>query len=91
MAKSTSELVAYAQNFGQATIDSMVQEANRLLQEQDDLIAELALEMENSNFSRRSALLAETSFFVRTIRGICDAEIAKVESWIADRLAWAEK
>ena len=91
MAKSTGEIVAYAQNFGQAVIDSMVYEANKLLQEQDDLIAEHALEMENSNFARRSALLAETSFFVRQIRGICDAEIAKVESWIADRLAWAEK
>lgn len=69
----------------------MVAEANKYLQEQDDLIARLALEMEQSNFARRSALLAETSFFVRQIRGICDAEIAKVEEWIADRIAWAEK
>ena len=61
----------------------MVAEANKYLQEQDDLIARLALEMEEGNFSRRSALLAETSFFVRQIRGICDAEIAKVEEWIA--------
>ena len=91
MAELTAGTIADAGAQGQADIDAIVAEGARLLAQQAALVDRLAVEQEQSDFARRSALLAETSFFVRGLRATCDTEQGKVEQWIADRLAWAAK
>lgn len=47
--------------------------------------------MAAGNAARKQAMADLTAARVATGEAICDVNLAKIDGWIADRLAWAEK
>jgi len=62
-----------------------------LLAAQAALVAEVEGQMAAHNAARKQAMADLTAARVATGEAICDVNLAKIDGWIADRLAWADK
>ena len=69
----------------------VVSTGDALLGAQAALVAEVEGQMAAHNAARKQAMADLTAARVATGEAICDVNLAKIDGWIADRLAWAEK
>ena len=72
-------------------LNLVVSTGEALLAAQAALVAEVEGQMAAHNAARKQAMADLTAARVATGEAICDVNLAKIDGWIADRLAWAEK